>query len=117
MGAMVWPGMGAVLKVPYGVTVDRATGSGRTGQRGTVVENRVAIQILPSDDVERRARVGDDEWTKAKSVGQGNGAADKHTVADIEGRAPVVFHGIVGVHDELRRTGASAEASAEPPPP
>ena len=84
-----------------------------TGQCGTVIEDRVAIQVLTDDDVKWRTRGGDDEWAEAECVGQRNCAADKEAIANVEGRPPVVLHGVIGVHHELRGTGTSAESAAK----
>ena len=92
-------------------------GPGGRGQSGAIVEDRVAVQVLADDDVKGRPGIGDDEWAEPQSVGQRNSAADEHPIADIEGCPPVIFHGIVGVHHELRRELCLRQRPPPNPPP
>src|ERR1035437_7641804 len=92
---------------------DHSAGPRRAGQCGTIVEDRVAVQILPDDDVKGRGGVREDKRTEMKGVGQRDGATDDGAVANIERSATVVLHWIVRVHHKVGRTGATPkEATA-----
>src|SRR5271165_3916854 len=100
-----------------GRVVNGAALPGRGSNRGPIIEDRVAVQVLTDDDIKRRAGLRDNERIQPKTVLQRDAAPKHEAVANIKAGASPVFHGIVRVHDECSRgrtTSKEAAASTAP---
>lgn len=84
----------------------------RTGRRrdkaGTLVKERSAGQILAQGDVVRHSGTSHHERAEAQAIAQSYGAAEENPAADVEGRAAVVRHEIVGIGGKTIRSGGVA---------
>ncbi len=81
---------------------------GRRNRHGPIVENRVAIVILPGGDVVRRSRIDDDERKERKSRRHRDVAANKRAMAHVESGASVIRQWVILIADEARHRGSTA---------
>src|SRR5882762_4267342 len=74
-------------------------------ERGTIVEERVAVHVASDGDVVGHARGRDHEWACPEAVRQGDRSAQEHALMDVVGRTPVVLIEIVLVRGKTTQTG------------
>jgi len=95
-----------VQQAPFG-RYGCSAGSG--GKGGPVVEDGVAVQILPQGNVKRRSGVCHQERIETDTVGKIVVSPQKEPVPDVICRAPLILSQIVLVR---RKTGSTAGIAA-----